>query len=166
MSHRLHKWELRKLIGAVLKRYRATKTIETFTGTGIHQLVRVTFYHKCRFPSCTSLTAVSKNHNHIGRVLTTIVHLVQLVVFDSSFKRGIPALNKRHVLGSAFNREKAKCIFCSVVIVNVHNDCTEGNCYKSNAECGSEQPNFFSHDIFLLTYVKNFLRNWNSFRLT
>ena len=154
MSHRLHKRELKELIGNVLKRHRATKAIKAFTGTGIHQLVSVTFYHKCRFTGCASLTIVSKNHNNIGRVLTTIVHLVQIVMFDSSFKRGIPALNKRHVLGSAFNREKAKGIFCSVVIVHVRNDCTEGNCCKSDGECGSEQPNFFSHDIFLLTYVK------------
>lgn len=122
MSHRLHKRELKELIGAVLKRHRATKAIKAFTG--IHQFVRGTFYHKCRFSGCASLTTVSKNHNNIGRVLTTIVHLVQLVMFDSSFKRGIPAFNKRHVLGSAFNREKAKGIFGSVVIVHVRDYCT------------------------------------------
>lgn len=152
MSHRLHKRELKELIGNVLKRHRATKAIKAFTG--IHQFVRGARYHKRRFSGFAILTNSSKNHNDIRRILTTTVQLVQLVMFDSSFKRGIPALNKRHVLGPAFNREKAKGIFCSVVIVHVRNDCTEGNCCKSDGECGSEQPNFFSHDIFLLTYVK------------
>ena len=71
MSHRLHKRELKELIGNVLKRHRATKAIKAFTG--IHQFVRGARYHKRRFSGFATLTNSSKNHNDIRRIFTTIV---------------------------------------------------------------------------------------------
>ena len=133
------------------------RTAEAFAGTGIHQLVRVS-YHKSCFSGGSAFPSVGKNQHHMDGFFATIVHLVQLVAFVSSFQRGIPALDKRHVLGFAFLRKQTKGIFCSVVVIHVRNYCTDDNCCKGDGKRGSEQPNFLCHGIFLLTSCKKIFR--------